>query len=197
MAVFCLTSLCSFAQQSDMARKILDETSAVLNNKGIKATFTIASSGSGNMSGSIQMRGNKFLLSTPHANTWFDGKTEWSYVKTNKEVNVSNPTDAQLKNLNPYAYINSYKTSFNYKYNGMSADNYSITLLPKSASMNIKNVLLFISKNKTLKKIIITQKDGKKQTITVHSFQSGINYGDSSFRFSKSKFPGAEVIDLR
>ena len=35
-----------------------------------------------------QLKGEKFVLKTTDIMTWFDGKTQWSYVAKNDEVNV-------------------------------------------------------------------------------------------------------------
>ena len=181
--------------QPGNAGKILDNTARVLNNKGVKASFSITGSLSTN--GSIQLKGNKFILATGKTNTWFDGRTQWSYVKSNQEVNVSTPTTKQIQNLNPYTYINCYRTEFNSKYNGISGGNYSVMLLPKNSRMGIRNVTLFISKNYQPRKIVITQSNGSRQTVIIKSFQSGLNYNDAMFKFNQKKYPKAEIIDLR
>ncbi len=41
-----------------------------------------------------------------------NGKTQWTYLKKTNEVNVSNPTQAQQMSMNPYTFINIYKTGY-------------------------------------------------------------------------------------
>ena len=41
-----------------------------------------------------QLSGQKFVVNMGGTITWFDGKTMWSYVKKNEEVNVTTPTAA-------------------------------------------------------------------------------------------------------
>lgn len=192
LALCAIISLATWAQSAD---QILDNTARMLNNGGIRASFTI--SGSVNMNGNIQLKGNKFILSTPRTDTWYDGRTEWSYLKANKEVNVSTPTAKQIQNLNPYTYINGYRSAFLARMAGKQGCNYNINLVPRSTRYGVKNVQLIISRNYQPRKIIVTQSNGKRQTITVKSFSSGQKYPDSMFTFNKKRYPKAEIIDLR
>ena len=115
--VFLLTltvfSLCMSAQTQVQARKILDKTASIVRRKGgASASFTIKGK-HGNASGRISIKGNKFTARTSDAIVWFDGKTQWTYMKSSQEVNVSNPTEAQQQAMNPYKFITLYKNGFN------------------------------------------------------------------------------------
>lgn len=43
------------------------------------------------------MKGNKFKIEIPDAITWFDGTTQWVYIKDTDEVNITNPTGDELQ----------------------------------------------------------------------------------------------------
>ena len=84
------------------AKEVLDKTAATVSNKGgAQASFTISGQ-SMNASGTIAIKGKKFHATTAQATIWFDGKTQWTYMKNNDEVNISNPTESQLAAINPY-----------------------------------------------------------------------------------------------
>ena len=104
-----LTTALAFGQS---AKSVLDKTASVVSNKsGVQANFTM-SGGMGNVSGTIAVKGRKFHATTPVATMWFDGKTMWTYMKKNEEVNVTTPNETQLQKINPYNFINLYKQGY-------------------------------------------------------------------------------------
>ena len=89
-------AMMSIGAMAQTAQQVLDKTAAVIGNKGgASANFKMSSSKYGSASGSIAIKGNKFNARTPQAIVWFNGKTQWTYLKKTNEVNVSNPTQAQ------------------------------------------------------------------------------------------------------
>ena len=184
--------LTSYAQS---AKSILDKAAATITApEGIKANFRMNAT-NGSTSGSIAIKGKKFYATTPQATIWFDGKTQWTYMKNNDEVNVSNPTEAQLQAINPYNFINLYKRGYNYTVN-IAGKDYVVHLLANSNERKIKELFITVDKkNYQPKQVKMLQ--GKKWT----SFDiSGIKkekLADSQFRFNSKDFPKAEIIDLR
>ena len=75
---------------------ILDKTAAAFRQaQAVSITF------GGTQEGTLLLKGNKFHLNTGDVETWFDGKTQWSYLRQNEEVNVSTPTPEELQSINP------------------------------------------------------------------------------------------------
>ena len=84
------------AQKDNDARKVLDKTAAIVGNKGgALANFKLSNGKLGAISGTISIKGNKFYARTSKATVWFNGKTQWSYLPSTNEVNVSNPNQLQ------------------------------------------------------------------------------------------------------
>ena len=107
-----MVAICTSAQT---AKQVLDKTAAALSNKGgVTANFTVTGKSMGSTSGRISVKGRMFQATTPQAIIWFNGKTQWTYMKSQEEVNVSNPTEAQLQAINPYNFINIYKKGSSY-----------------------------------------------------------------------------------
>jgi len=107
-------------QQQSQAKSILDKTAEAFRKAGgVKADFTVKVITDGLIEGvehgTIQLKGEKFVLKTTDIVTWFDGKTQWSYVAKNDEVNVSNPTQEELQQINPYTFLYMYQKGFSYK----------------------------------------------------------------------------------
>ena len=115
-----LLTLPVFAQKQAQAKLMLDKTAAAFEKAGgVQADFTVEAfnkGGSlGKAIGNIKLKGEKFLLKTSETISWFDGKTQWSYLTQNDEVNISTPTEEELQGMNPYALLYLYKKGFDYK----------------------------------------------------------------------------------
>jgi outer membrane lipoprotein-sorting protein len=182
------------AQNAIQARKILDKTASIIGRKGgAVANFSISGK-YGNSSGTIAIKGNKFNAKTPQAIVWYDGKTQWTYMKKNQEVNVSTPTEAQQQSMNPYKFISIYKNGFKLGMKNVS-EGWQIHLYATNQKRTIKEMYIVVGKNYLPKTIRMRQSNGWT-TIKVTNFKAK-NLADTMFRFNAKDFPNAEVIDLR
>ena len=66
----------------------------------------------GSASGTMCLQGEKFHITTPEMVTWYNGETQWSYIKANEEVNVSVPTEEEKQSMNPYSFVGLYKKGY-------------------------------------------------------------------------------------
>ena len=190
------------------ATSILDKAAtAYENSNGLTARFVIQTHSevqkvSESFEGTIDMKGDKFVLKTPDMITWFDGTTQWSYVERNEEVNVSTPTGEELQMTNPALLLRSYKKGFTPEYKGEStAPNgkaaYDVELTPKKKG-DITQVTLQIEKFSGLPAAIsVIAKNGISTTIRLSKVETGINQPDSYFVFNAKDYPDAEIVDLR
>ena len=191
LAICCATAS---AQNAAQARKILDKTAAVVGHKG-GATAKFAMKGKyGNASGTIAIKGNKFCAHTDAATIWYDGKTQWTYNKKNDEVNVSTPTEAQQQQMNPYKFINIYKSGFSMTSKTVGAG-YEVHLKAQNQGRSIKELYITVNKSYQPTQVKMLGEKGWT-TITLSGFQAK-NLADSQFRFNSKDPPTAEVIDLR
>ena len=190
--VAALMSMGSFAQS---AKAVLDKAAGTITaQSGVKANFKMTTA-NGSTSGTIAIKGKKFYATTPQAKVWFDGKTQWTYLKNNDEVNVSNPTEAQLQAINPYNFIHLYKRGYTYTMNTAGTD-YVIHLVANSTDRKIKELFISVNK-KTYQPKQVKMLQGKKwTTFDINSIKKE-NIADSQFRFNAKDFPKAEVVDLR
>ena len=187
-----LFSAMTYAQT---AKSVLDKAAANITVKtGIQAKFKMTGS-MGNTSGTIAVKGKMFHATTPQAIIWFDGKTQWTYMKSNDEVNVTNPTEAQLQAINPYNFINLYKSGYDYTLNKSGKD-YVVHLTASSKDKKIRELFITVDKN-SYHPTQIKLLQNSKWTIFDISEVKKQNLSDSQFRFNAKDFPKAEVIDLR
>lgn len=187
---------------------ILDKAaSAYEESDGLTVYFTMQTRSdvqkvSESFDGTVDIKGDKFVLKTPDMITWFDGTTQWSFVERNAEVNVSTPTGEELQVTNPALLLRSYKKGFTAQYKGEStAPNgkaaYDIELVPKKKG-DIVRVELQIEKFSALPvSIAVFSKNGISSTIRISKIKTGVNQPDSFFVFNEKDYPDAEIIDLR
>ena len=188
-AMLCVTT---YAQT---ATSVLDKAAATITMKeGVKADFKMSGS-MGSTSGTIIIKGKKFHATTPQASVWFDGKTQWTYMKDNDEVNVSNPNESQLQAINPYNFINLYKKGYKATMNS-SGNNHVVHLTASSPDRKIKELFITIDK-KTYQPTQVKLLQGKKWTVFDITNLKKQATADAEFRFNAKEFPHAEIIDLR
>ena len=187
-----LISAATFAQT---AKSVLDKAAANITVKsGVQAKFKMTGS-MGNTSGTIAIKGRKFHATTPQAIGWFDGKTQWTYMKNNDEVNVTTPTESQLQAINPYNFINLYKNGYDATLNSSGKD-YVVHLTASTKDKKIRELFITVNKSSnTPTQVKLLQ--GTKWTIFDISDLKKQSVPDSQFRFNAKDFPQAEIIDLR
>lgn len=192
-----VASVQSMAQSNPaQARAILDKTSKVIGHKsGVSATFTLNNPTTGNVSGTIAVKGGKFNARTPQAIVWFNGKTQWTYMKKNNEVNISTPTQAQQQMMNPYTFINVYKTG--YKMSSTKAGgSYEVHLVAQNQKRSIQEMYVTVNSKTYVPSRVKMKHNGRWYTVTISNF-SAKKLPDSLFTFNSKDYPSAEVIDLR
>lgn len=188
-----LTSLVTFAQT---AQQVLDKTAKIIGNKsGASANFQMSSPKYGSATGTIAIKGNKFHARTGQATVWYNGKTQWTYMKSTNEVNVSNPTQAQQMSMNPYTFINIYKTGYTSSLKS-SGSNYEVRLVAQNKKRTVQELVLTINKKSYIPSQIKMRQGNTWSTITVSNFRAK-SVPNSTFVFNSKDFPKAEIIDLR
>ena len=191
-----ITVLLSLGAHAESAKSILDKAAATVSNpSGVQANFEMHSKQFGNTSGSIAIKGKKFHASTPQAIIWFDGKTQWTYMKQNDEVNVSNPSEADLQAINPYNFINIYKKGF--KLSSKKVNNsYEVHLKATDKKRRIQEMYIIVDQNSYRPTHVKMLQNGKWSVLLISGLKA-TNLSDGLFQFNAKDFPQAEIIDLR
>ena len=193
VAVAVITSTAA-NNSSSAAKKVLDQAAAKFNIKsGTTANFTV-SSDKIKQSGTISIKGNKFQATTSGAIVWYDGKTQWTYVKKNEEVNVSTPNAAKQASMNPYTFLTLYKKGYNMELKKTASGN-QVHLTAQNQKSGIKEAYILVDANSNIKEVKMRQASGW-MTISISNVKSS-NLSDAIFTFNAKDYPKAEVIDLR
>ena len=178
--------------------KLLDKTAASFQNAGgIKAEYVYTMNGQKG-SGTILMQGRKFMNDLGEQAVWFDGKTMWTLVRNNEEVNVTEPTPQEIASMNPYAFVSMYKKGYKASFGKSTTAYHEILLKPSGREATAKQILLRFSKQ-TLQPVYMKMQtnDRNEVEIAVKSFAKGQKFGAGTFTFNPKLFPDVEVIDLR
>lgn len=186
---------------------LAEAAKAYAQSGGITAQFTTVLSSSRQQAsekiiGIIDMKGEKFKLITPDMHTFFDGATQWVYMKDASEVNVSVPAGDDLLLLNPALLLKDYQSGFRIVKQGEAAGRngkpvYEIELVPLKKK-DITRIVLQLDKTTFLPAgIRVFSKGDMSTSVYITDIKKGVNQPDSFFVFKEADYPDAEIIDLR
>lgn len=180
------------------AEQILNETAAkIKKSNGIDCKFTL-SMGTKKIYGEIKMSKNKFAILSSSGSSWYNGKYLWTYAPGSNETTVMVPTQLELNEVNPINYLSNYGTSFSVAFasNHMKGK-YVIELTPKKKNNQYKKITIVISGSKTPESFSIISADNKKTEIIISSLSLKSSFSAPEFEYPKTKYPKADIIDLR
>ncbi len=144
-------------------------------------------------SGNLTIKGNKFRMILGANETKFDGKTQWVFVSEYNEVSITEPTEEELREINPLAMIEYYVTKEKISQGEDGAINFYPTEPKGSEYFRIE---LRLNKANLPTRLVIHQKNGDKITL-VWDCLNKTKVGDEYFAFDVAKYPNVEVNDLR
>lgn len=195
----------ALAQAKLSPKEILDRTANRMQAQGgISAKFTtttfIGTTPNETISGTLEMLGNKYVMSTPAIQTWFNGKEQWTLMPDNKEVNLVTPTDEELQVASPTAFLTLYKQGFNISSNNNMLRGrkiWDITLRPKKRSQEPSRIVVSIDQENFAPLCLRIRNEGNWTRISITDLNFNAGLSDASFQFPAQKYPDYEVIDMR
>ena len=186
----------AIGSSAQTAKQVLDKTAAALSNKGgVTANFTVTGKNIGSTSGRISVKGRMFQATTPQAIIWFNGKTQWTYMKSQEEVNVSNPTEAQLQAIKKKKKKNIYKKGYSYTMKTVGGG-YEVHLKATDKKRSIQEMYVTVNKSTYAPSQVKMRQGSKWTTIKISSLKKA-NISNATFTFPAKDYPNAEVVDLR
>ncbi|WP_413666541.1 outer membrane lipoprotein carrier protein LolA [Mucilaginibacter sp. Mucisp86] len=131
-----------------------------------------------------------------------DGKSQWTYLKKDKEVQVSDADKGGDGLSNPAQIFTMYEKGFKYLYTGeqkIAGKAYqTIELTPEDDKKAIFKVKLTIDKvKKQIYSALLFDKNGNRYTYTVRTFTPNVPAPDATFAWDTKGHPGVELVDLR
>lgn len=163
----------------------------------VLVNFAIASN-DGSANGTLLMSKRMFAITTPDFAVRFDGKTQWTYFASAKEVDITEPTGVELMESNPFELITSFATNFNCRTLKSSPSNDIVELTPRLNDNPITNARITINKSTGWPTaMIITFDNGATTSVSISEVTVGQNVSAAQFKYSSKLFPGAKLVDLR
>jgi len=147
-------------------------------------------------------KANKFKVVLKAQELVSDGKNQWTYLKADKEVQLSevdNSSDA----MNPARLFTIYEKGFKFLFAGDSKSKagktiHNIELTPLDSKRSYFKVKLQIDKvSKQITQAIIFDKNGNRYTYSIKAFVPNVKVAETFFTFDVKKYPGVELVDLR
>lgn len=196
------------AQDNSKAKAILDGVSKQTKSYAtIDITFTFTTQNTSKKTkdtktGAACMKGEKYWMSYNGQEVSCDGKTVWTYIKENNEVqiNVNDPNNDMT--LNPVKLLTDYNKSYTPKFikeETRGSKIFQIIDLTPVKPKSYYKVRLEIDKTqKQVVNAIIYDKNGiNTYTYSITKFVTNKSIPDTKFTFKTTDHPGVEVIDLR
>lgn len=180
------------------AKEILSQTLSAMNDTpALTAGYDIAGE-DGNAGGTITISGKRFFIEGDGIRIWYDGHTQWSYTERTGEVNVTEPTDEELAEINPLYILNSDADAYALKLKKREKTRYIIELTDRSEDLSISKATVTVSAQDMLPSSAkIEMASGEVFTLTLKNIKKLKSIDSAVFRFNPKDYPGVEVIDLR
>ena len=149
----------------------------------------------------VKSKLNKYKVILKGQELISDGKNQWTYLKVDKEVQLSE-VDNSADALNPAKLFTIYEKGFKSLYMNDTKVNgklvHNIDLSPTDTKRSFFKVKLQIDKlSKQIVNAVIYDKNGNRYTYTIRTFTPNIKVPESTFAFDSKLYPGVEVVDLR
>jgi len=200
--------LVSHAQVDTDAIKALDNVAETMKSSDaweMEFTYTIKNKQDNSeheQSGSIIMKGDKYIFDLLGSKIYYDGNKNYNYIKDANEVNILPPEDNtdDLFFTKPSNLFSFYKEGYKAKYTGKTKVKnemlIDIDLFPDDLEKEYFRInILIIPEKYLIRSITVYNKNGVSYKVELTN-TNAISINDSEFTFNPDEHPGVEVIDM-
>lgn len=195
--VFALAGAVAFAATGDAATLLKQVSAKMAASPSVEATFTI-NGGDGPVQGNASMAADKYFMTTPVLTVWYDGRTQWTFLKSSGEVSITEPTVDELMESNPFAILSSPADRYTLRMLGDSQGRKRVEMTPKSGLSGISKIVLFVDPSTHYPAaIVVNFDDGRAVDVVIDNITAAKAKPVGAFRYDSKRFPASEIIDLR
>ncbi|HEA30683.1 MAG TPA: outer membrane lipoprotein carrier protein LolA [Leeuwenhoekiella sp.] len=151
--------------------------------------------------GDVTLMGEKYRLNLMGTTQIYDDEKLYTIVPEDEEITISSQNPEDDDAITPSKMLTFFNEGYTYKWdidqnvNGRKIQ--YIKLLPKDSESEIKEALLGVdAQTKHIYRLIMSQKNGTKITITVNSFKTDQPVAANLFVFDEKKYPGYYINRL-
>jgi len=200
--------LLGYAQTDPTAKAILDKVSDTYQHFGtVESDFLFVMDNPNQEKRStegklmLEMKSGKYKVILGSQEFISDGTTQWTVMKEQNEVQV-NDVDNNDNSLNPTTIFTFYKKGYKSIFTGVTKVGQqslnAIELVPIDTKQNIFKIKMRVDKASNLiYDVTVLDKAGGKYTYTIQKTVINKEMPEGIFTFTKSKYPGIEIVDLR
>ena len=182
------------------ADQLIQKAAEAFCKKGIEVSYTLSSDGLDfETDGKLLMDGRKFVIDSPEMRTWYDGKTQWTMQMDEdySTVYIVEPTEDELKNINPYLLLNNYQDNFTAAMGKKDKGLQEIVLTAKDQK-DIQSVSIWLKDDGSVNAMHIVVPQGQAIDIKVNSFRNGLSHSKNTFTIPSATLKKAsDVVDMR
>jgi len=198
----------SFSQKDSKADAILKAVSAKYKSfKSLTVAFNLTVENQKEntkeiQTGTITIKGDKYKLLMNGQEVISDGKSIWTFLKEENEVQINDAKAKKDDAFSPASIFTMYEKGFRSKYTGEKKSGnktlQQVELVPEDAKKSYFKIQLTINKTvKFIESAKILNKSGTHLIYIVENFKPDVPAPDNLFSFETSGHPGVEVVDLR
>ncbi|MCW5520615.1 outer membrane lipoprotein carrier protein LolA [Aureitalea sp. L0-47] len=199
LALIFVMALGVYTVQAQSAKSLLNEVSSKVksyNNISIDFKYNLNNTKENvnqDTRGDVILQGDRYLLNMMGTTRMFDGKTIYSIIPEDEEVTISSYDAGDDKEITPSKMLTFYEKGYTYKMditqNVKGRKVQYVRLIPIDSRAEIKDILLGIDvQTKHIYKLIQTDSNGTKYTITVNSFKTNQPLSKTLFTFDEAKY---------
>jgi len=194
-----LISLTSFSQNSQDAKKLLDDTSKKVEGyKNIYIEFNHRLDNNEadvhqETIGNVTLKGDLYHLNYMGTEQIYDGKKTYLIIHEDEEVIIQKPSKNNEETITPSKMFSFYKTGFTYAMDALKTINgvkiQYVKLTPIDTHSEVSAVLVGIDvKSNHIYNIIETGKNNTVTTLEVRTFKTNQPISEKLFIFDRAKF---------